>query len=244
MKALGVIPARYGSTRLPAKPLLKINGRPLLEWVIRGVRDARSLSQLIVATDHTEIAALADKLGVEAVMTDPELPSGSDRVWAAAKDRDADIVLNIQGDEPLIAASWVDGLVDVFRTRPHLQMATLAHALPAGELTELGTVKVIMNRESEAIYFSRFAIPYSREGIEKWPGTALKHIGLYAYQKEFLRSFCGQKPTALEKAESLEQLRALWMGAKIQVIPVDAVSIGVDTPDDVKKVEDILSKRK
>ncbi len=243
MKTVGVIPARYASTRLPAKPLLKINGKPLLEWVIRGVREAKSLNELLVATDHPEIAQLAKSLDVEAVMTDPALPSGSDRVWAAARGREADLILNIQGDEPLIAPSWIDGLIDCFAGRPHLQMATLAHALPADELDALGTVKVIMNRAGEAIYFSRFAIPYSREGLDKWPGTALKHIGLYAYKKSFLGQFCEQKPTAIEKAESLEQLRALWLGAKIHVVPVDAVSVGVDTPDDVKKVEAILAKR-
>lgn len=244
MKSLGVIPARYGSTRLPAKPLMKINGRPLLEWVIRGVREAKSLAGLVVATDHPEIANLAEGLGVEAVMTDPELPSGSDRVWAAAQNRDVDIVLNIQGDEPLIQPSWVDNLVGAFLERPHIQMATLAHALPADELQALGTVKLILNREKEAIYFSRFPIPYSREGLEKWSGTALKHIGLYGYKKDFLREFCAQKPTAIEKAESLEQLRALWLGAKIQVVEIDGHSVGVDTPDDAKKVAEILGGQK
>lgn len=243
MKAIGIIPARYGSTRLPAKPLLKINGRPLLEWVIRGVRDSKLLTSLLVATDHPEIAQLAESCGVEAVMTDSQLPSGSDRVWAAAVDRPGDIILNIQGDEPLIAPSWVDELISVFQKKPHLQMATLAHALPSEELSTAGTVKVILNQYNEAIYFSRFAIPYSREGIDQWPGVALKHIGLYAYKKDFLRSFCMQKPTAIEKAESLEQLRALWLGAKIHVSAVEAVSIGVDTAEDVKKVEAILAAR-
>lgn len=243
MKAIGVIPARYGSTRLPAKPLLKINGKPLLEWVICGVRDAKLLTELLVATDHPEIAQLAERCGVEAVMTDPQLPSGSDRVWAAVIDRKTDIVLNIQGDEPLIAPSWVDELISVFQKKPGLQMATLAHSLPVEELSAPGTVKVILNRDCEAIYFSRFAIPHSREGIDKWPGAALKHIGLYAYKKDFLRDFCAQKPIAIEKAESLEQLRALWLGAKIHVSTVEALSVGVDTADDVKKVEMILSSR-
>lgn len=243
MKAIGVIPARYGSTRLPAKPLLKICGKPLLEWVIQGARDAKNLTELVVATDHREIAQLAESCGVEAVMTDPMLPSGSDRVWAAVADRAADIVLNIQGDEPLITAAWVDELISVFHKKTKLQMATLAHALPASELSLDGVVKVILNRDNEAIYFSRFAIPYSREGLDKWPGTALKHMGLYAYKKDFLKEFCMQKPTALEKAESLEQLRALWLGAKIHVSEIEAVSVGVDTADDVKKVEAILTTR-
>ncbi len=242
MQVLGVIPARYGSTRLPAKPLLKINGRPLLEWVVRGVQKAESLNELVVATDHHEIAALAEKLGVNAVMTDPNLPSGSDRVWAVAQARNCDVVLNIQGDEPLIQPFWVDRLVGALRDEPQLKMATLAHKLPPEELQSLGVVKLILNRQSEAIYFSRYPIPYSREGLEKWPNTALKHIGLYGYRKEFLKEFCAQPPTPIEKAESLEQLRAMWLGARIKVVEIDGLSIGVDTSDDVKNVEQILSK--
>jgi len=243
MQVLGVIPARYGSTRLPAKPLLKINGHPLLEWVIRGVRAAESLSELVVATDHPEIAALAEKLGTAAVMTDPNLPSGSDRVWAVAQTRNCDVVLNIQGDEPLIQPFWIDQLVGAFRDDAKLKMATLAHKLPTEELATPGTVKVILNKFNEAIYFSRFAIPYSREGVEKWPNTALKHIGLYGYQKEFLREFCAQAPTPVEKAESLEQLRAMWLGARIKVLEIEGLSVGVDTADDVKNVEKILVAR-
>lgn len=242
MQVLGVIPARYGSTRLPAKPLLKINGRPLLEWVVRGVQKAESLNQLVVATDHPEIAALAESLGVESMMTDPNLPSGSDRVWAVAQTRNCDVVLNIQGDEPLIQPFWVDRLVGALRDEPQIKMATLAHKLPNEELQSLGVVKLILNRNSEAIYFSRYPIPYSREGIEKWPNTALKHIGLYGYRKEFLKEFCAQTPTPIEKAESLEQLRAMWLGARIKVVEIDGLSIGVDTSDDVKNVEQILTK--
>jgi 3-deoxy-manno-octulosonate cytidylyltransferase (CMP-KDO synthetase) len=137
----------------------------------------------------------------------------------------------------------VDNLVNSFRENKNVEMATLAHPLPPHELEEKGTVKLITNRLGQAIYFSRYPIPYSREGLDKWPGTALKHIGLYAYQKKFLREFCAQKPTPIEKAESLEQLRALWMGAKIQVVELDCVSIGVDTAEDVQKVEAILRGR-
>jgi 3-deoxy-manno-octulosonate cytidylyltransferase (CMP-KDO synthetase) len=227
---------------LPAKPLFKINGRPLLEWVIRGVKGAEALNELVVATDHAEIANLAESLGVQAVMTDPELPSGSDRVWAVAQARQCDIVLNIQGDEPLIQPFWIDRLVAALKSEPEIKMATLAHQLPVHELQALGVVKLIMNRNHEAIYFSRYPIPYSREGVEKWPNTALKHIGLYGYRKEFLKEFCGQTPTPIEKAESLEQLRALWLGAKIKVIEINGMSVGVDTSDDVKTVEQILAK--
>jgi 3-deoxy-manno-octulosonate cytidylyltransferase (CMP-KDO synthetase) len=237
MTALGVIPARYGSTRLPAKPLLKIKGRPLLEWVIRGVQDAESLDELVVATDHPEIAKLAESLGVEAVITDPAIPSGSDRVWAAAQNRKVDIVLNIQGDEALIQPFWVDRLIGAMKERPEVEMATLGHELRPEHMQDLNTVKLILNQRQEAIYFSRYPIPYSREGADKWPNTAWKHIGLYGYRKEFLRKFCAQAPVPLEKAESLEQLRALWLGGRIHVTQVDVQSVEVNTPDDVAKVE-------
>lgn len=241
MFSVGVIPARYGSTRLPAKPLLKINGRPLLEWVIRGVKGAKSLDRLIVATDHSEIAELARSLDVEAVMTDPDLPSGSDRVWAAVENIDCDLALNIQGDEPLIQPFWIDKLISAFSSS-EVSMATLAHALPPSELEEKGTVKLILNQNSEAIYFSRFPIPYSREGIEARPGLALKHIGLYGYRKSFLGKFCKHGPTSFERAESLEQLRALWLGAKIKVVEIEGMSVGVDTREDVLKVDKILKE--
>ncbi len=244
MQVLGVIPARYGSTRLPAKPLLKINGRPLLEWVVNGVRSSPALNELIVATDHEDIANLAEKIGVHAVMTDANLPSGSDRVWAVARERSCDVVLNIQGDEPLIQPFWIDRLVSIFTQKPEARMATLAHKLPPEELDSRGVVKLIMNRQNEAIYFSRHPIPYTRMTLEQSPGLALKHIGLYGYKREFLKMFCEQPPTPLERAESLEQLRALWLGERIHVATIDALSVGVDTAEDVKLVETITQTKR
>lgn len=242
MRFLGVIPARYGSTRLPAKPLLKISGRPLLQWVIEGAQKSKSLTELVVATDHLEIAKLAQSLGVEAVMTSPDLPSGSDRVWAAAQDKNADVILNIQGDEPLLKGEWIDRLIQPFLSEPQLKMATLAHPILAEELSSLSVVKVILNQNSEGIYFSRHAIPYTRQTFQESPNLCLKHIGLYAYKKDFLKKFCQTAPTTLERAESLEQLRALYLGERIKVLPIEALSIGVDTQDDVNSVSQILSK--
>jgi 3-deoxy-manno-octulosonate cytidylyltransferase (CMP-KDO synthetase) len=244
-KVIGVIPARYASTRLPAKPLYKIAGKPLLEWVVKGVQKSKALDAVVVATDHPEIMQLAKLLGVDAVMTDPDLPSGSDRVWAAAQNySDADIVLNIQGDEPLINEKWIDGVVDAMMQNVDLKMATLAHDLPLDELHEMGSVKVLLNQKSEAIYFSRLPIPYTRSTWDKYPGLCLKHIGLYGYRREFLKSFCEQKPTGIERAESLEQLRALWLGAKIHVSKISQVAIGVDTIEDAKRVEKLLLEMK
>lgn len=243
MNVLGVIPARYGSTRLPAKPLLKINGRPLLEWVIRGVQNSKTLNDLVVATDHEDILNLAKSLGVRAEMTDPILPSGSDRVWAVAKKEKHDVILNIQGDEPLIEGRWIDALIEGMKNRESIPMGTLAHKLLPDELSSLGAVKLIQNKNHEAIYFSRHPIPYSRESMANWPNLALKHVGLYAYRREFLGEFCAQPPTPLEKSESLEQLRALWMGAKILVIELDCLSVGVDIQEDADRVSEILKAR-
>lgn len=241
MRFLGVIPARYGSTRLPAKPLLKIAEKPLLEWVISGAKEASSLSEIVVATDHKEIAQLAEKCGVEAVMTDPNLPSGSDRVWAAARDKEADVVLNIQGDEPLLRGHWIDKVTALFKEDTQLQMATVAHAIKEEELAQMQAVKVILNQKSDAIYFSRLPIPYTRMTFKDAPGMCLKHIGLYGYRKEFLKKFCETPPTALEKCESLEQLRAMYLGATIRVAPIEAYSIGIDTPEDIQMLTEYLA---
>lgn len=244
MKFIGVIPARFASTRFPGKPLVKISGRPLLQWVIEAAKTSQKVSEIFVATDHEEIASLARSLKVQVVMTDPELPSGSDRVWAAVKNINFDVVLNIQGDEPLISGGILDQLCQPFEADAGLEMATLGRSLQPGDLDSLTTAKVVRNQNGEALYFSRLPIPYSRQKTEQLPGACLKHIGLYAYRKEFLGRFCAQKPVAIELAESLEQLRALYLGARIKVIEVDHDSWGVDTPGDVNKIETMLKQRK
>lgn len=249
MKAIGVIPARFGSTRFPGKPLKVIAGKPLLSWVIEAAKRSRLLNDVIVATDHEEIMALAQGHGVKVQMTDSELPSGTDRVWAVAERcPDADVVLNIQGDEPLLKPQLLDTLVSVFSGQPDVSMATLARTfLSQGDFESPNTAKVILNHRSEAIYFSRFPIPYSRAsygGEETASDTVLKHIGIYGFKRSFLREFCSQAVSDLEKAEGLEQLRALSMGAKIQVVKVDYESWGVDTPGDVEKVEARLKSEK
>ena len=236
-----VIPARYGSTRFPGKPLALIHNKPLLQWVIEGVRSAQSISHLIVATDDSRIESLCKELGVDVVMTDSDLPSGSDRVWAAIKDKDCDVVVNVQGDEPLITAELIDQLVAPFQKDSSLEMATLAEALKIEDAQNTNIVKLILNKDNEAIYFSRFNIPYSKGSDLE--GANLKHIGLYAYRKDFLEQFCNQQPVAIEKMESLEQLRALYMGARIKVIMVQQLLKGVDTPEDAKQVEKILNSR-
>jgi len=239
MKAIGVIPARYGSTRFPGKPLQPILNKPLLQWVIEGAKQSKTLEDVWVATDHEEIQALAQKLKVKAVMTAPELVSGSDRVFAAIHDVNVDVVVNIQGDEPLITGDLLDQLVSPMLEDETLPMATLGRVLQPGDLESRNTAKIVLNDRSEALYFSRLPIPYSRTEAGPEP-ICLKHIGLYAFRKSFLGRFCKAGPCPLEMSEGLEQLRALYLGARIRVVQVQHESWGVDTPEDIAKVEAML----
>ncbi|MBK9293164.1 MAG: 3-deoxy-manno-octulosonate cytidylyltransferase [Oligoflexia bacterium] len=245
MNVIGVIPSRYGSTRFPAKALALIAGTPLIGHVIKGAKKCKKLSQLIVATDHNDIASVATEFGAKVVMTESDLPSGSDRVWAAAKNINCDVVINIQGDEPLVNQEPLDLLCDAFIKNPLTQMATLARPIKSqDELNNPNVAKIIIDNQARALYFSRLAIPFSRQ---PWGGRGdqgLKHIGLYAYKKEVLGRFCAQKPTKLEQAEGLEQLRALWLGIDIQVILTNFESWGVDQPEDVVQIERILASSK
>ncbi len=239
---LGVIPARFASTRFPGKPLQKIAGKPLIQWVVEASLKSKSLSAVIVATDHEEIFSLAKKLGAEAVMTDSDLPSGTDRVYAAVKNKNFDWVLNIQGDEPLLKSATIDQFCATLqKTSSDVSMGTLGHALQEADLQNPNIVKVLLNQKSEAIYFSRFPIPFSREKFSaaaaEDPSFVLKHIGIYAFRKLFLEKFCLSPVSRLEKAESLEQLRALDLGARIQVLQIQDFLHGVDSPQDIAIVE-------
>ncbi|MAF90967.1 MAG: 3-deoxy-manno-octulosonate cytidylyltransferase [Bdellovibrionaceae bacterium] len=241
MKVVAVLPARYGSRRFPGKPLAKINGREMLAWTLEGTAKATKVNEILVATDHKEIASLVEKEGFRAVMTDSELPTGTDRVWAAVQEEDFDIVLNVQGDEPLIDGKVLDLLVDCFQD-PNVNMATLGREiLNADDLESMNTAKIVLNHKSEALYFSRFPIPQSRERDAK--PLCLKHIGIYAFRKDFLKEFCEAGPSQLEVQESLEQLRALYLGATIKVVQVESDSWGVDSPKDILKIENIMKER-
>lgn len=243
-RAIGIIPARWGSTRFPGKPLALISGKPLLRWVIEGASTSRKLQEICVATDDERIAQLAKSCGVRALMTDSELPTGTDRIWQAARETSADVILNIQGDEPLIDGALLDRLVEPFEVDREIEMATLGRALDAEALTSPQTAKIVLNHRGEAIYFSRFPIPYSRVQADERLNAALKHIGIYGYRRAFLERFCAEPPTALEKSEGLEQLRALYLGARIKVIEVEHDSWGVDTPEDVQKIESIMREKR
>lgn len=257
--AIGVIPARWGSTRFPGKPLALIAGKPLLQWVIEGAKTSKKLREIFVATDDERIANLALDCKVRPVMTDATLPTGTDRVWQAASVIDADVILNIQGDEPLITGELLDRLVTPFENDAELEMATLGRALDEESLQSPNTAKIVLDQKGEAIYFSRFPIPYSRikateaQGVGAGRGGAasappiagaMKHIGIYAYRRAFLERYCAQAPTLLEQLEGLEQLRALYMGARIKVVAVEHDSWGVDTPEDVQKIESIIRQQR
>ncbi len=245
MNFVGVIPARFASTRFPGKPLAMIQGRPMIQWTIEGAQQSKLLQKVIVATDDQLIADAAKAAGAEVAMTASELPSGSDRIYAAIKNISCDIVVNIQGDEPLVTGELIDRLAQVFIDDPSVDMATLAHPISVEELNSPNAVKVVLNHQDEALYFSRFAMPYSRISAQEAGSTegCLKHIGMYAYKKDFLAKFCHAPQAVIEKAESLEQLRALYLGAKIKVVRVKEASLGVDTPQDLQRLEKFLQSR-
>lgn len=241
MKILGVIPARFGSTRFPGKPLVSVAGKPLLQWVIEGSKKSKLLSEVLVATDDQRIADLAIACGVRAIMTESNLQSGTDRIWAAVKNEDCEAVINIQGDEPLVSGELIDSLAQVFIGDSQIEMATLGHSLAVQDLNSMNVVKLLVNSRDEAIYFSRFPIPYSRQSVpDVLSEKVLRHVGMYGYRKIFLPKFCSANPADLELAESLEQLRALDLGAKIKVVRTTLLSIGVDAPEDIEKVERLL----
>ncbi len=239
MRVLGVIPARWGSSRFPGKPMALIQNRPMIQWVIEGARTSQILHEVVVATDDERIARAAQAIQCRVVMTSSDLPSGTDRIYRASQNIGSDIILNIQGDEPLINKDWIDPLALALIANANLAMATLAHPISELDLHNLNAVKVLVDQNSNAIYFSRLPIPFSRltaKDIQS-PVPCFKHIGMYAYRADFLRKFCEAKVSACEQAEALEQLRALDLGEKIKVIFVEKPTLGVDTPEDLIKVE-------
>lgn len=251
MKIIAVIPARYGSTRFPGKPLQRLQNKPLIQWVVEGAKTAKLVQDIYVATDDERIATAVRACGGQVLMTRSECPTGTDRIYEATRDLNFDVVLNIQGDEPQITAEYIDLLAKAFLDQPGLDMATLSHPLAIEDLENFNAVKVIKNVRNEAIYFSRFAVPYSREkategGIAPFAESGHlaceKHIGLYGYSKNFLKKFCETPQAAIEKAESLEQLRALYLGATIKILRVERPLQGVDTPEDLAKLESLLAR--
>jgi 3-deoxy-manno-octulosonate cytidylyltransferase (CMP-KDO synthetase) len=232
MPVIAVIPARYDSSRLPGKALAEIGGVPMIVRVWRQTRRAQSLERVIVATDDVRIARVVRAAGGEAEMTASTHQSGTDRIAEVAARIDAEIYLNVQGDQPFIAPEDLDALVAPMRAEPALAMATLATPITdREEWYNPNKVKVICDARGDAIYFSRSPIPFARDG--GLPAVARRHIGVYGYRRDFLRRFAALEPGVLEQIEKLEQLRALERGYRIRVVASVAPSLEVDTPDDL-----------
>lgn len=230
-----IIPARYHSTRLPGKPLADIAGKPMIQRVYEQAVQAKLPQKVLVATDHEDIFKVVQTFGGEAIMTSSKHPTGTDRLAEVAEQLDdADIIVNIQGDEPEIDPNVIDQLVAPLIDSKEVAMTTLITPMKEAEQEQPGCVKVVVDRKGRALYFSRSLIPYLRSEERLVP--VYKHIGVYAYQKELLLSFAKWAPTPLEQIESLEQLRALEYGEKIQTILVDHSAIGVDTPEDLQAI--------
>lgn len=240
MKTLCIIPARYASTRLPGKPLLDIAGKPMIIRVYERARLAKKIDKVIVATDDERIFDAVKENGGEAVMTAKNHPTGTDRLAeAAASYPDMELVINVQGDEPLISPALIDELAAAFDNDENLQMATVKTKIAEKSETENpNNVKVVTDKSGFALYFSRSLIPYPRNDAQ----AVYKHIGIYAYRRDFLIRFAKMPPTVLEKTESLEQLRALENGVKIKVIETDRRFVGVDTKEDLALVNEIYKK--
>lgn len=243
MKVVGVIPARWGSTRLPGKSLQPLLGKPLIQWVVERAMQARRLDAVLVATDDERIrAAVAAGTAASVVMTRSDHPSGTDRIAEAVADQDAGLVVNIQGDEPLIDPELIDRLVDLMLEDPGIHMATAAVPIDRRETLENpAVVKVVCDAAGNALYFSRAPIPFHRDSPRQpVPGSHFRHLGLYAYRGDFLRRFVAETPCALEELEKLEQLRALYLGARIRVVIGRDAGVAVDTPADVPSAEAAL----
>lgn len=239
VRTIAVIPARLASTRLPRKPLADIGGVPMIVRVLDRVRAARGLDDVLVATDSGDIAAVVERAGGRAVVTSPDCQSGTDRVAEAVRGLDADFVLNIQGDEPLLPPHAVEDLAETLKEAAGrgVELATLARPMAPDEADSPQVVKVVLAEDGTALYFSRAAIPFPRDPDRVQP---LAHVGLYGYTRGALARVAALTPTALEQAEGLEQLRALGHGLRMAVRAGAYQTLAVDTPEDLEKVRTFL----
>jgi len=241
-KVIAIIPARWASTRFPGKPLVKLRGKPLVQHVWERASRAKRVGRIIIATDDMRIAEAAFDFGAEVALTSPKHPTGTDRLAEVVRQlKSASIILNVQGDEPDIAPSTIDRLAEALQDDPKLGMVTAANPLtdPA-DVQDPNVVKVVTDLAGRALYFSRSVIPHDRDG--RGGVKYLRHQGIYGYRRKVLLAFVKWKPTPLEQAEKLEQLRALEHGIAIGVIVVRRESVGVDVPGDVAKAERALRK--
>ncbi len=242
---IAIIPARYGSTRFPGKALVLIREKPMIQWVYERTRCSRLAGRVIVATDDERIMEAVSSFGGEAMLTSRAHPTGTDRIAEVASKLDCDIVVNVQGDEPLIHPEMIDEAVDPLVRNPSIPMGTLCRKIDnPGEVFDPNVVKVVFDNNGFALYFSRAPIPWNRDqwagkqGFSemKLDGNVYKHIGLYAFRRDFLLQYARLPQTALEAVEKLEQLRALEHGHRIKVSVTQHESFGVDIPDDLGKI--------
>ncbi len=239
---VGILPARWGSTRFPGKPLHRIAGKPLIQHVWERCSRCERLDELLVATDDARILEACEAFGARACMTASDHPTGTDRLAEAVRAVPAaSHVVNIQGDEPLISPALVDELAGLMAADPALEMATAANPMAAGDpaVDDPNVVKVVRALDGRALYFSRSPLPHFRQHAGTTP--VLRHKGIYAYRRDFLERFVSWPPAPLECAESLEQLRALENGASIRVVLTDDTSPGVDTPEQAREIERLLA---
>jgi len=243
MKTIGVIPARWGSTRFEGKVLADLLGKPVVQHVWESAKKAKTLDDLVVACDDERIIKVVEGFGGKAVYTSPDQPSGTDRLAEVVNPMDVKIAVNIQGDEPLVKPIMIDSLVMSLENEKFAQMATMVKKIEdESELTNSNVVKAIFDKNGYAIYFSRYAIPYNRTSTtdkDKKP-VYYKHIGMYAFTKDFLFTFRNLPKSSLESAEKLEQLRVLEYGYKIKVVETKFDTVGVDTHDDLMRVKEIM----
>jgi 3-deoxy-manno-octulosonate cytidylyltransferase (CMP-KDO synthetase) len=244
MKILGVIPARYNSTRLPGKPLVPLAGKPMIEHVWARVRQAKSLSGVVVATDDERIVRAVKAFGGEAMLTRSDHRSGTERVAeVAVAHKDAEILVNVQGDEPMIEPAAIDQAVEALRDDAEVKVATLAVPIanPA-DIMDPNVVKAVLDFDGNALYFSRAPIPWVRDHDGRVHARHLKHLGLYVYRRDALLDFATFPQGDLERVEQLEQLRWMENGYRIRVVETEHDSMGVDVPEDVARVEQMLGR--
>ena len=242
MKVIVILPARYGSTRFPGKPLAKICGKPMIQYVYETASSAAGIDDCFVATDDQRIVDAVVSFGGKAILTG-DFSCGSDRVEWASRKIDCDVIINVQGDEPLIKKEMIEELVSAFKD-PNVQMATLKKRIDnLDDINNPNVVKVITDVNGDAIYFSRFSIPFCRDDKNKGKLSVYKHVGIYAYRKQFLSRYVKLEKSFLEQMESLEQLRVLENGFKIRVLETNCETIGVDTPEQLKEIEVLLNAK-
>ncbi len=239
MNSVVIIPARMAATRFPGKPLIDLCGKPMIQWVYERASKAAGISRVIVATCDREILDAVASFGGEAVMTSTEHRSGTDRLAEAARDLDADVIVNVQGDEPLIEPSSIERALEPFLTDRGVVMTSLMAPIDREAAKDPNLVKVVVTTDNYALYFSRSPIPYERKPLEDRP--IYGHVGLYGYTKDFLLKFASLEPTPLEKAESLEQLRVLEHGYRIKMVEVPDRPLGVDTWGDLERVRELIT---